>query len=85
MSPFLTGGDFHAHSHFARPTIPEEKWGTTRSLEDSSVFFFNPDSRWNGKGGMGFHLVFPEFFHQDELRFQLQFSVFLFYENGRCG
>ena len=22
----------HARSHFARPTIPEEKWGTTRSL-----------------------------------------------------
>ena len=26
------GGDFHARSRFARPTIPEEKWGTTRSL-----------------------------------------------------
>ena len=25
-------GDFHAHSRFARSTIPEEKWGTTRSL-----------------------------------------------------
>ena len=25
-------GDFHARSRFARPTIPEEKWGTTRSL-----------------------------------------------------
>ena len=24
--------DFHARSHFARSTIPEEKWGTTRSL-----------------------------------------------------
>ena len=25
-------GDFHARSHFARSAIPEEKWGTTRSL-----------------------------------------------------
>ena len=29
---FLTWGDFHARSCFARCTIPEEKWGTTRSL-----------------------------------------------------
>ena len=29
---FLAWGDFHARSRFARPTIPEEKWGTTRSL-----------------------------------------------------
>ena len=32
MSPFLAWGDFHERSRFARPTIPEEKWGTTRSL-----------------------------------------------------
>ena len=32
MSPFLAWGDFHARSCFARSTIPEEKWGTTRSL-----------------------------------------------------
>ena len=25
-------GDFHACSPFARSTVPEEKWGTTRSL-----------------------------------------------------
>ena len=25
-------GDFHARSRFARSTIPEEKWGSTRSL-----------------------------------------------------
>ena len=31
-APFLAWGDFHARSRFARPTIPEEKWGTTRSL-----------------------------------------------------
>ena len=31
-SPFLAWGDFHARSRFARSTIPEEKWGTTRSL-----------------------------------------------------
>ena len=27
-----TWGDFHARSRFARSTIPEQKWGTTRSL-----------------------------------------------------
>ena len=32
VSPFLAWGDFHAPSRFARSTIPEEKWGTTRSL-----------------------------------------------------
>ena len=31
-SPFLAWGDFHARLRFARSTIPEEKWGTTRSL-----------------------------------------------------
>ena len=29
---FFAWGDFHARSRFARSTIPEEKWGTTRSL-----------------------------------------------------
>ena len=38
MSPFLAWGDFHARSRFARPTIPEEKWGTTRSLIEQGVF-----------------------------------------------
>ena len=37
VSPFLAWGDFHARSHFARSTIPEEKWGTTRSLTQCSV------------------------------------------------
>ena len=32
MSSFLTWGDFHARSRFARSIIPEEKWGTTPSL-----------------------------------------------------
>ena len=32
VSPFLARGDFHARSRFARSTIPEEIWGTTRSL-----------------------------------------------------
>ena len=32
MSPFLVWGDFRARSRFAPSTIPEEKWGTTRSL-----------------------------------------------------
>ena len=35
VSPFLAWGDFHAPSRFARSTIPEEKWGTTRSLSAS--------------------------------------------------
>ena len=35
MSPFLAWGDFHARSRFARSTIPEEKWGTTRSLKQN--------------------------------------------------
>ena len=32
VSPFLAWGDFHARSRFARSTIPEDNWGTTRSL-----------------------------------------------------
>ena len=32
VSPFLAWGDFHARSRFVRPTIPEEKWGTTSNL-----------------------------------------------------
>ena len=32
VSPFFVWGDFHVRSRFARSTIPEEKWGTTRSL-----------------------------------------------------
>ena len=32
VSPFLAWGDFHARLRLARSTIPEEKWGTTRSL-----------------------------------------------------
>ena len=45
LSPFLAWGDFHARSRFARSTIPEEKWGTTRSLTDislleSSIIFY---------------------------------------------
>ena len=35
VSPFLAWGDFKARSRFARSTIPEEKWGTTRSLRQS--------------------------------------------------
>ena len=35
VSPFLAWGDFHARSRFARSTISEEKWGTTRSLNES--------------------------------------------------
>ena len=35
VSPFLAWGNFHARSRSARSTIPEEKWGTTRSLLSS--------------------------------------------------
>ena len=38
VSPSLAWGDFHARSRFARYTISEEKWGTTRSL--GTKFFF---------------------------------------------
>ena len=34
-------GDFHARSRFARSTVPEEKWGTTRSLRQSPSFWTN--------------------------------------------
>ena len=37
VSPFLAWGDFHARLRFARSTIPEEKWGTTRSLLELGV------------------------------------------------
>ena len=33
VSPFLAWGDFHTRS-----TIPEEKWGTTRSLTTFAFF-----------------------------------------------
>ena len=36
---FLAWGDFHAHLRFARSTIPEEKWGTTRSLLSNRIFW----------------------------------------------
>ena len=33
-------GDIHARSSFARSTIPEEKWGTTRSLTQLYILLF---------------------------------------------
>ena len=33
LTYFLAWGDFHARSRFAGSTIPEGKWGTTRSLQ----------------------------------------------------
>ena len=48
MSPFLVWGDFHACSRFARPTIPEEKWGTTRSLGHSLPQLVGNLSNHNG-------------------------------------
>ena len=37
LSPFLAWGDLHPRSRFTRSTIPEEKWGTTRSLKTTWV------------------------------------------------
>ena len=34
---FLAWSDFHARSHFALSTIPEEKMGTARSLALSKI------------------------------------------------
>ena len=39
LSPFLVWGDFHARSLFARSIIPEDKWGTTHSLNMLNVGF----------------------------------------------
>ena len=47
VSPFLAWGDFHARSRFARSTIPEEKWGASRSL----VMLSNHSRRSCGKTG----------------------------------
>ena len=33
LTYFLALGDFHVRSRFARSTIPEGKWGTSRSLQ----------------------------------------------------
>ena len=41
VSPFLAWGDFHARSCFACSTIPEEKWGTTRSLYVFPQIFYH--------------------------------------------
>ena len=35
---FLTWGDFHALSRFARSTILEDKWGTTRNQEPIVIY-----------------------------------------------
>ena len=37
VSPFLAWGNFHVPSCFARSTILEEKWGTTRSLKSNEM------------------------------------------------
>ena len=37
---FSCVGDFHARSLFARSTIPEEKWGTTRILVQQLISLF---------------------------------------------
>ena len=47
VSPFLVWRDFHARSRFARSTIPEGKWGTTRSLH------YIEKHRHRGQGKIG--------------------------------
>ena len=42
VGSFLGWGDFHARSCFARFTIPEDKWGTTRSLDINAMPNFKP-------------------------------------------
>ena len=37
VGSFLAWCDFHARSCFARFTIPEDKWGTTRSLDINAM------------------------------------------------
>ena len=50
VSPFLAWGDFHARSRFAYSTIPEEKWGTTRSLQSPrtvDLLYFIPGLKYS--------------------------------------
>ena len=52
VPPVLAWGDFHARSRFAGSTIPEEKWGTTRSLSlfthhYLSIFLFEGSAKMN--------------------------------------
>ena len=74
MSPFLAWGDFHARSRFARSTIPEEKWGTTRSLQPN-VFshvvckFIGTKESVNIRKEFDFHKIGLE--HQHVPRFML--------------
>ena len=46
-SPFLAWGDFHARLRFARSTIPEEKWGTTHSLNGSHNWLWKQQKQWH--------------------------------------
>ena len=46
VSSFLAWGDFHARSRFARSIVPEEKWGTTRSLGNSRQSWILDSMLW---------------------------------------
>ena len=43
--PFFLRGNFHVRSRFARSTIPDKKWGTTRSLGPIIICIIN--NKWN--------------------------------------
>ena len=47
VSPFLAWGDFYVRSRFASSTIPEEKWGTTRSLDRQGRSLHNENVTFN--------------------------------------
>ena len=57
MSPFLAWDDFHAPLRFAFSTIPEEKWGTIRSLDTTILVYFQKQPhhgriyKWPKAGG----------------------------------
>ena len=77
MRPFLVWGDFHARLHFARSTILEEKWGTTRSLGHLGPFIHLgikwPDEPIKARG-----------FHYSWIRYQTFAQKKFYWEIGQC-
>ena len=77
MRPFLAWGDFHTRLRFARSTILEEKWGTTRSLGHLAPFIHLgikwPDEPIKARG-----------FHYSWIRYQTFAQKKFYWEIGRC-